>query len=120
MIVDNSTDINETSSSHASEPTFMNLQKSSALMLLKLKEVHKLTQVTVQGIINDVTDLCRNRLSAIHSAVNLAITNAGISPNDIVGLNDIFDSVNNFGQPFFGLQTHSISNSNFTEKIFNL
>ena len=102
---DDDTDANEINISNTSEPTFMTLQKSSALMLLKMKEVHKLTQVTLQGIIDDVTGLCQNRLSAIHSAVNLAITNAGFSPSDINGLNDIFDSGNEFGQPFIGLET---------------
>lgn len=105
MATNNSMDIVQISSNTTSEPAFMNLQKSSALMLLKLKEVHKLTQVTLQGIVDDVTDLCQNRLSAIHSAVNLAITNAGLSPSDIEGLKDIFDSDNEFAQPFFGLET---------------
>jgi len=84
----------ETSFTDNSEPTFMDLQKSSALMLLQLKEVHKLTQASLQGII---TELCQNCLSAIHCAVNQAITNAGLSPNDIEGLNDIFSTDNEFG-----------------------
>lgn len=104
IVIDNSTDVVEISSSNAPEPTFMNLQKSSALMLLKMKE-DKLTQVTLQGIIDDVTGLCQNCLSAIHSAVILVTTNAGLSPNDIERLNDIFDSNNEFGRPFFCLET---------------
>ena len=95
----------ETSFTDNSEPTFMDLQKSSALMLLQLKEVHKLTQASLQGIIDNVTELCQNHLSAIHCAVTQAITNAGLSPNDIEGLNDIFSTDNEFGRPFFGLET---------------
>ena len=104
-ISDKVTDNDKTSFTNNSEPTFMNLQKSSALMLLQLKEVHKLTQGSLQGIIDNVTELCQNRLSAIHCAVNQAITNAGLSTNDIEGLNDIFSADNEFGRPFFGLET---------------
>ena len=45
------------------------MQKSSALLLLGLKEKHKLTQVTVQSIIDSVTTLTQQRLSTLKSQV---------------------------------------------------
>ena len=45
------------------------MQKSSALFLLGLKEKHKLTQVTVQSIIDNVTTLTQQRMSSSKSQV---------------------------------------------------
>ena len=41
------------------------MQKSSALFLLRLKEKHKLTQVTVQSIVDNVTTLTQQRISSL-------------------------------------------------------
>jgi len=41
------------------------LKKSSALFLLGLKEKHKLTQVAIQDIVDNVTNLTQQRLSAV-------------------------------------------------------
>jgi len=43
------------------------MQKSSALFLLGLKEKHKLTQVTVQSIVDNVTTLTHQRISSLKS-----------------------------------------------------
>ena len=45
------------------------MQKSSALFLLGLKEKHKLTQVTVQSIVDNVTTLTQQRISSLKSQV---------------------------------------------------
>ena len=45
------------------------LQKSSALFLLGLKEKHKLTQATVQGIVEGVTTLTQQQISILKSQV---------------------------------------------------
>ena len=45
------------------------MQKSSALFLLGLKEMHKLTQVTVQSIIDNVTTLTQQSISSLKSQV---------------------------------------------------
>ena len=81
------------------------LQKSSALFLLKAKEGQKLTQVALQGIIEGVTGLNQARLDIMHSAVNRVLTEAGISPASLPGLNEIFDPSGEFGRPFLGLET---------------
>ena len=50
------------------------LQRSSALMLLGLKEKHKLPQSTVQGIVNGVTGLFQQHVDALKSQVTNCIT----------------------------------------------
>ena len=45
------------------------LQKSSALFLLGLKEKHKLTQVAIQEIVENVTSLTQQRLSFLKHQV---------------------------------------------------
>ena len=49
--------------------SFEMLQRSSALFILGAKEQHKLTQSTVQGVIEGVTNLNQLRLSMLHSKV---------------------------------------------------
>lgn len=64
-----------------------------------------MTQTALQGVVEGVTTLCQGRLSAMHSAVSKVLTNAGISPSTISGLDDIFDPEGEFGRPFLGLET---------------
>ena len=45
------------------------LQRSSALLLLGLKEKHKLPQTTVQGIVNGVTGLFHQHVDTLKSQV---------------------------------------------------
>lgn len=45
------------------------LQKSSALFLLGLKEKYKLTQVSIQGIVDGVTSLTQQNMSFLQSQV---------------------------------------------------
>jgi len=49
-------------------------QKSSALFLLGLKEKYKLTQVSIQGIVDGVTSLTQRNTSALQSQVCIICT----------------------------------------------
>jgi len=49
------------------------LQRSSALMLLGLKEKHKLAQSTIQSIVNGVTGLFQQHVDAVKSQVTNCI-----------------------------------------------
>ena len=85
--------------------TLSTIQTSSALFLLGLKEERKLTQTALQGVIEGVTTLSRNQLSALHAEVCSALNAAGVSPSSIPGLNELFDSDGPYGRPFSGLET---------------
>ena len=56
---------------HSTEPSADNLQlqKSSALLLLGLKEKYKLPQSTVQGIVNGITSLFQQQMDTLKSQV---------------------------------------------------
>lgn len=68
---DMSTSTVEISNSHMeTAPNPEELLKSSALFLLGLKEKYKLTQVSVQGIINGVTSLTQQNINFLQSQVS--------------------------------------------------
>ena len=67
--VSDSTNNPETVCSGSLSCTSDAMQKSSALFLLGLKEKHKLTQVTVQSIVDNVTTLTQQRISSVKSQV---------------------------------------------------
>ena len=50
-------------------PDYLQLQKSSALLLLGLKEKYKLPQSTVQGIVHGITSLLQQQMDTLKSQV---------------------------------------------------
>ena len=91
---------------HAEPHTAMSaLQKSSALFLMGLKEERKLTQTALQGVIEGVTTLTRSQLSVLHAEVSSVLSEAGVLPSSVPGLDELFDSDGQFGRPFSGLET---------------
>lgn len=75
----------------------------AACWILKLKESCKLTQSTMDEIVQRVTDLNQYILSRVSMAVKAAITSAGMEVTQ--ELQSIFDPNGNFGRPFKGLET---------------
>lgn len=68
IIVEENSDLNNT----IKTPPYSRelLQKSSALFLLGLKEKYKLTQVSIQGIVDGVTSLTQQNISCLQSQVH--------------------------------------------------
>lgn len=73
--------------------------------ILRIRECCKLTQATMEEIIQRVTDLNQYILSLISSAVTAAITKAGMDPSNCPELQNIFDPNGIFGRPFRDLET---------------
>ncbi len=109
-----------------SEPVQPNLQEAAALLLLKLKECHKLTQSALQvnskilcvyitatysiypylqAVIEGTTMLWQGHLTSLHSKVCQAVEAVGVDPRSVPDLDGIFDPENEFSHPFAGLQT---------------
>ena len=80
------------------------LKYSAALLLLRLKEKQKLTQVALQGVIEGVTDLFQRHLSILHAQVKQKLLEAEVQASDIPGLNELFNE-DVAGHPFLGLET---------------
>lgn len=81
------------------------LKRSAALLLLKLKEKQKLTQVALQSVIEGVTSLFQEHLGVLHTRVCQKLEEAGVQSSSIPGLSELF-SDEEAGRPFLGLETH--------------
>ena len=73
---------------------------------MKVKEVHKLTQQSVSGVIEDVTELCSSIVSELGEKVFAQLELAGIETDDLPGLNQLFSNASQFSRPFEGLDTY--------------
>lgn len=74
--------------------------------ILKIKEKRKLTQQTLSEILGDVSEFCANRIAKLSESVFTKLQSAGVTPNDIPGFIDLFDSSSPFCRPFDGLDTY--------------
>lgn len=81
-----------------------NLKKNAALFLLGLKEKQKLTQVSLDKVIEGVTGLFQGQLGTLHTQIESKPEEAGVDGATISGLSELFDQ-GNMTHPFFGLQT---------------
>lgn len=72
----------------------------------KLKETQKLTQVSVDSVLQDVSELCTVTVGELGTAVKSAIESAGLQFNNIPGLPELFTPSSPFCQPFRGLSTY--------------
>ncbi len=95
------------------------LQKSTAMVLMGLKEKYKLTQVALQGVIASTTSLVQCRLSELHSLVRDMLLSNGISPDVVSHLEPLFTDNGAISNPFKGLET-KCQQMNFYRTHFNL
>ena len=77
-----------------------------AMWILKLKEKRKLTQLTLEEILEDVTELCSNLLVDLEQHVSSALACVGVKIDDVPGLSTLFSSESEFSQPFKHLNTY--------------
>lgn len=95
------------------------LKMSSALFLLGLKEKHKLTQVSVEGVVTGVTSLVQSSLLQLQSQVSSYLLESGVSSDVITSLKPLFTSNGLVTNPFEGLETKHLQ-TNFYRTHFNL
>ena len=82
-----------------------------------LKEKHKLTQVVLQGIIDEVTNLIQGHLSSLHTQVCKQLSQSGVSHSVIADLDSLFSDDGPYSCPFSGLATQHLQQS-FYRKHF--
>lgn len=95
------------------------LQKSTAIVLMGLKEKYKLTQVALQGVIESMTGLVQCRLSELHSQIRQELLSNGVSLDVISPLEQLFTDNGAITNPFIGLETRN-QQMNFYRTHFNL
>ena len=103
-----------------SEPTPLDpseLKKAAATWILKVKEGHKLPQSTMNSILNDLTEFNRLLLQDLHSVVIQKIRSAGLDPDTVPGLSEVFDPNSLYGKPFQGLETQYLQQKYFRENF---
>lgn len=77
-----------------------------AMWILKLKESHKLTQTSVDQILQHVSELCTVTVCELGEAVKSALDANNVQFNEVAGLQDLFTTFSPFSQPFNGLLTY--------------
>ena len=79
-------------------------QKSSALFLLKTREVHKVSQLALNQLTADFATMSASELETLKGNVFASLRAAGITPEEVGGLSKAF-SESRLADPFGGLLT---------------
>ncbi len=88
--------------------------KQMAIFLLKTKEVRKVSQVALEGLIADFTSMLQLTISQIKCEVSTVLKDNGVSLSTFEGLESIFhNSLRN--QPFYGLESKFLQEKFYRE-----
>lgn len=93
----------------------IDLQKAAATWILKVKEKNKLSQMTMQGIIEDVTSLFQTYLRHLYHSVKLYLEENFVADDVIAPLEEMFSSNGKYGEPFRGLKTEYFQSKYFQD-----
>ncbi len=80
--------------------------KRRAMWILKVKEKRKLTQSTLEEILQDVTELFTDLVTQLGERVAATLQSAGRTAVEIPGLLELFSDKSEFCQPFQHLNTY--------------
>ena len=90
------------------------MRHSSVLFLLKLKEHRQISQVAINDIVAGSTALVSQSVECIQARVKSKLAEAGLDPNSIKGLNDVFESSIN---PFDNIETSHLQEKYYREEL---
>ena len=71
----------------------------------------------MNSILNDLTEFNRLLLQDLHSVVIQKIQSAGLDPDTVLGLSEVFDPNSLYGKPFQGLETQYLQQKYFRENF---
>ena len=92
----------------------MQVRRSSALFILKLKEQRRVSQVAVDDIVESCKSLFSQTIVRVQAGVRAKLAEAGIEPHAIDGLGGVFDDVTD---PFQGLETCHLQEKYFRDEL---
>lgn len=92
---------------HLNDTTPKEFKSFIANWILRIRECCKVTQATMEEIVQRVTDLIQFILSRLCSAVMTTIRNANIDAGIVSSIHELFDLNGHFGRPFKDLETTS-------------
>ena len=79
-------------------------KRNAVLFVLKNKEIHKTSQIALNGLISDFTLLTEQTIDCLSSKVISVLERNGINYKDVEGLDEML-SDERLCNPFFGLQS---------------
>lgn len=107
-------DISDNSEDNPSEQSYFNLRKkAAAIWILKIQEVYKLPQSTMDKILADVTGFIQDLLTDLYDDVKSSLTKAGVNASLVAALSELFSSP--YTNPFAGLRTQHTQLKFYTE-----
>ena len=77
-------------------------RRSGALFILKMKEQRRTSQVAIDDMVEGCRGLFAQAVSRVRAGVRATLATAGIEPDEIEGLKDVFEEM---VDPFNGLET---------------
>ena len=81
---------------------------------IEVKEQRNISQVAIDDIVSDSTDLFHHTITRVQANVKAKLAESGIDVDAITGLDDAFTSVSN---PFHGLETAYLQEKFYREKL---
>lgn len=89
-------------------------KRSAALFLLKMKELRKISQVTIDDIISEYDGVFSHTVLHLHACVRAKLAALGVDENIIEGLREVFTDV---PSPFQGLETRHLQEKFYREHL---
>lgn len=67
------------------------IRRSSALFLLKLKEQRRISQVTIDDIMEGSRNLISQTITHVQAGVRAKLADSGLDPESVTGLDEVFE-----------------------------
>lgn len=80
-------------------------KKAAAIWILKVQESYKITQATMDQILDDVTGFFQELLLDLFDDVKSVLADSNIDHSTITGLCELFGSESFYAKPFTGLES---------------
>lgn len=102
------------------ESSFSARKIAAATWILKIQEIYKIPQSTMEKIITDITGFIQDLLTDLRDDVNSTLADADnvISPSSLSALSSLFDHSSSYANPFGGLENQYLQ-LRFYKKAFN-
>ena len=86
------------------------------MFLLKIRELHKVSQKALDGLVTDITSLFQQKLFTLQKDLQEYLSASGLSMSEIDGLEALFNKPE-LSNPFKGLQSKFLQEKSFREDL---
>ena len=90
------------------------IKRSSALLILKLKEHCKLSQSAINTVVENCRGLCASIIQHVQAALRSKLADLGFNPSQIVVIQEVFSELE---EPFDNLVTEHQQHAYFLNKL---